>query len=190
MNYQAVLDFWFGKPKEAEYGKPRKFWFTKSLETDRKITSRFKTTYQAAEAGELNHWRKSPLSCLALIIVLDQFPRNIYRGKPQAFATDYLALEIANYALKNNYDNQLLPVQRWFIYLPLEHSEDLADQKKAIELFSSLKDDSDSKSTIDYAQKHFEVIKRFGRFPHRNRILGRKSTPEEIEFLQQLGSGF
>ncbi|VEP14975.1 conserved hypothetical protein [Hyella patelloides LEGE 07179] len=190
MNYQAVLDFWFGKPENADYGKPRKFWFIKSLDTDAKITSRFETTYQAAARGELDRWRTSPLSCLALIIVLDQFPRNLYRGKPQSFGTDGMALEIANYALEKNYDRQLLPVQRWFIYLPVEHSEDLADQKKSVKFFSSLKEDYHSKSTIDYAQKHLAIIQRFGRFPHRNEILDRKSTSEEIEFLKQPGSRF
>ena len=190
MNYQDVLNFWFGNPEDADYGKPRKFWFIKSLDTDKQIKSRFETTYQAAARGELNDWRTSALSCLALIIVLDQFPRNLYRGKPQSFATDRMALEMANYALEQNYDRQLLPVQRWFIYLPLEHSENLADQKRSLQLFSSLKDDPDSESTIDYAQKHLDIIKRFGRFPHRNEILGRESTPEEIEFLKQPGSRF
>ena len=190
MNYQTVLDFWFGQPDNSKYGKPQKFWFTKSLATDTQITSNFESTYHAAARGELDHWRKSSFGCLALIIVLDQFPRNIYRGKPQSFATDDMALNVANYALEQDYAQQLLPVQRWFLYIPFEHSENLADQQKAVALFDSLKYDSQSKSAIEYAQKHLEVIQRFGRFPHRNEILGRKSTPEEIEFLKQPGSRF
>lgn len=190
MNYQDVLDFWFGEPEEPDYGEPRKFWFIKNPAIDVEIKSRFESTYQAAEAGELNDWQTSALSCLALIILLDQFPRNMYRGKAKAFATDNRALSLANYALKQNYDRQLLPVQRWFIYLPFEHSENLADQHTAVKLFSTLKNEPSSQSTIDYAHQHLKIIQRFGRFPHRNSILGRTSTPEEIEFLQQPGSSF
>lgn len=190
MDYQTVLNFWFGSPNDPEYGKPRKFWFVKSSETDKQIISIFESTYQAAAKGELNHWRTSPLSCLALIIVLDQFPRNMYRGTPQSFATDKMALDSAKYALERNYDQELLPVQRWFVYIPFEHSEDLAEQKKSVALFDSLKSDPNSQDAIAYAKKHFEVMQRFGRFPHRNEILNRKSTPEEIKFLQQPGSRF
>lgn len=190
MNYQQILDFWFGNPTETDYGKPRKFWFTKSTETDQKIAKLFTDTYKAAAEGTLNHWQEQPSSCLALIIILDQFPRNIYRGKPQAFATDRQALAVAKYALKREYDRNLLPVQRWFIYLPLEHSEDLVHQERCVELFSSLEHHSDSSGAIAFAQRHLKIIQRFGRFPHRNEILGRSSTTEEREFLQQPGSGF
>jgi uncharacterized protein (DUF924 family) len=114
----------------------------------------------------------------------------MFRDQPQAFATDEQALKFAQYAVERNFDQQLLPIQRWFIYLPFEHSENLEDQQKAVALFSTLKDDPDSKSSIDYADRHLEIIERFGRFPHRNKILDRKNTPEEEEFLKQPGASF
>ncbi len=190
MNHEAILTFWFGDQEAVDYGKPRKFWFVKDPTRDRQIKDVFEPIYLQAKAAELDHWKEKALSCLALIIVLDQFPRNIYRGKPQAFATDSQALALAQYAIAKGYDQVLLPVQRWFIYLPFEHSENLADQYTAVKLFSTLKDDPNSQSSIVYAHRHLKVIQDFGRFPHRNQILGRESTPEEIEFLKQPGSGF
>ena len=190
MQHKEILDFWFGKPEDSGYGKPRKFWFIKDEELDQIIKSRFTEIHQQAAMGNLDSWREQPLSCLALIIVLDQFSRNMFRGLPQAFATDAQALNYSQYAIAKIFDSQLLPVQRWFIYLPFEHSEDLADQEKSVQLCTTLTDEDDSQSYIDYAYKHFEVIKKFGRFPHRNKILGRENTPEEIEFLKQPGSSF
>ena len=188
--FQEVLDFWFGQPEEESYGKPRKEWFIKNTAFDGEVRSRFLELYQQAASGKLDTWRETPLSCLALIIILDQFPRNMFRQTPQAFATDAQALTNAKRAVASQFDRQLLPVQRWFVYIPFEHSENLADQELSVQLFSTLKDDPDSSSTIDYALRHYEVIKRFGRFPHRNPILGRSSTPEELAFLQQPGSSF
>lgn len=186
--YQKILDFWFGTGSDR--GKEQKFWFIKNKEFDEEVRSRFLPTYHAAAAGKLDDWKESPESCLALILLLDQFPRNMFRDSPQSFATDEKALETAKYALKQGYDIQLLPVQRWFIYLPFEHSENLEHQRQAVALFETLEDDPQSASSIDYAKRHLEVIKRFGRFPHRNAVLGRESTPEEEEFLQQPGSSF
>jgi uncharacterized protein (DUF924 family) len=125
-----------------------------------------------------------------LILLLDQVPRNIFRGQPQMYATDEQALNLAQFAVENNWDEQLLPVERWFIYLPFEHSENLDHQCQAVALFRKLSDDPDSASAIDYAIRHFEVIRQFGRFPHRNSILGRENTAAEAEFLQQPGSSF
>ncbi len=190
MNYEPILKFWFGNQEANDYGKPRKFWFIKDLNRDLEIKEIFEPIYLQAKAAELDHWKEKALSCLALIIVLDQFPRNMYRGQPQAFATDSQALALAQYAIAKEYDRILLSVQRWFLYLPFEHSENLADQYTAVKLFSTLRDDPDSQSSIAYAQRHLKIIKDFGRFPHRNQILGRESTPEEIEFLKQPGSGF
>ncbi|MDR9404284.1 MAG: DUF924 family protein [Halothece sp. Uz-M2-17] len=187
---QTVLDFWFGSPQDENYGKPRQEWFTKDSDFDAAVRSRFLSLYQQAAQGHLNVWKNSPETCLALIILLDQFPRNLFRGDPRMFETDKQALSLAKYALKNDYDRQLLNVQRWFIYLPFEHSEDLEMQYRALSLFSRLKDDPDSATAIDYAERHLKVIEKFGRFPHRNEILGRESTPEEIAFLQQPGSSF
>lgn len=185
-----ILEFWFGQPEQANYGKPRKIWFVKNPEFDREVRIQFLTNYEQAAAGKLNDWKNSPLSCLALILLLDQFPRNMFRGTVQAFATDSQALATAKYADAQGYDRDLLPVQRWFIYCPFEHSENLEDQDRAVTLFEQLSDDPDSAEAIDYAVRHREVILRFGRFPHRNAILGRASTPEEEEFLQQPGSSF
>ena len=186
----AILAFWFGSPQDSDYGKPRKVWFQKNSEFDEQIRSHFLADYELAAQGKLNHWKASSESCLALILLLDQFPRNLFRGETKAFATDTQALELAKYAVSQGFDRQLLPVQRWFIYLPFEHSENLADQEKSVELTHKLSDDPDSKSSIDYAIRHREVIKKFGRFPHRNSILRRESTPEEQEFLKQPGSSF
>lgn len=190
MEYQKVVNFWFGAPEELNYGKPRQFWFVKNDEFDLEIKFQFQNLYERAAAGELNDWQQQPLSCLALIIILDQFPRNMFRNSPKAFATDDRVQAFAKYAITRQFDTELIPVQRWFMYLPFEHSENLADQETSIKLFNTLQADPNSKSTIDYAYRHWEIIQRFGRFPHRNQILGRTNTPEETEFLKQPGSGF
>lgn len=185
-----ILEFWFGKPDEAGYGQSRKVWFTKNPKFDQEVRSRFLNDYQQAAAGQLDNWKSSPLSCLALIILFDQFPRNMFRGQPQAFATDPQALTAAKHAIAQGFDKELLPLQRFFVYMPFEHSEKLADQQQSIELFLRLKDYPECASGVDYAHRHFKVIERFGRFPHRNEILGRETTPEEAEFLKQPGSSF
>jgi len=188
--FQEILDFWFGKADEEDYGKSRKVWFTKNPDFDQEVRSRFLSDYQRAAAGELDDWKDSPLSCLALILLLDQFSRNVFRGQPQAFATDSQALAAAKHAVERGFDQELLPIQRWFIYMPFEHSENLDDQHQCVELFSQLKDYSECASGADYAHRHLKVIKRFGRFPHRNEILNRETTLEEMEFLKQPGSSF
>lgn len=185
-----ILNFWFGKPDEASYGKERSFWFTKKPEFDQQIKTRFLTDYDYAVAGQLNYWKESPRRCLALILLLDQFPRNMFRGTAQALATDPQALSVAQHAVAKGFDQELPTVERWFIYLPFEHSENLDHQRQSVELFATLSDDPDSATTIDYAVRHCSVIERFGRFPHRNKILGRATTPEEEEFLKQPGSSF
>jgi uncharacterized protein (DUF924 family) len=190
--FHEILDFWFGKSNASNYGKSRKKWFVKKEDFDREVRSRFLDTYHQAVLGKLDSWQELPLSCLALILTLDQFPRNMFRDRPQSFATDEKALKIAKYAVDRNFDRELLPVQRWFIYLPFEHSESLENQHKAVELFSTLKDDPDSinAKTLEYAYRHLETIERFGRFPHRNKILGRQNNPEEEEYLKQPDSSF
>jgi uncharacterized protein (DUF924 family) len=185
-----ILEFWFGNPARKEYGKPREIWFTKNPKFDRQLQTQFLADYELAVAGKLDDWQDSPQSCLALIILLDQFPRNMFRGTPQAFATDDRALAMAKYAIEQQYDRQLLPVQAWFVYLPFEHSENLVEQNQSVQLFERLKDDLDSEIAIASAIHHREIIDRFGRFPHRNQILGRRTTQAEAEFLQQPGSSF
>ncbi|MGL5083408.1 MAG: DUF924 family protein [Microcoleaceae cyanobacterium] len=189
-SFAEILTFWFGHPESEEFGKIRKVWFTKSFEFDREIRDRFLADYELAAQGQWYGWQHQPQSCLALVLLLDQFPRNLFRGQPQAFATDYKALTTAKFAIEQGFDQHFPPTQRAFFYLPLEHSETLADQRQSAALFRQLGEYPDLESYIDYAVRHLEVIQRFGRFPHRNQILGRVSTPEELDFLQQPGSAF
>jgi uncharacterized protein (DUF924 family) len=186
---QEVLDFWFGREGESGYGEFREAWFRKDLQFDRLIRDRFEALYEEAAAGALDDWKDDARSCLALVIVLDQFPRNMYRGDPRAYATDHKAQEIAEYAVDRALDRELPPFQRSFLYMPFMHSEDLEHQRRSVELFHALQGTREAGSP-DYAVRHMEIIERFGRFPHRNEILGRHTTPEEAEFLTQPGSSF
>jgi uncharacterized protein (DUF924 family) len=190
---EAILRFWFGAPgsEEAAYSQRRKLWFGKRPEFDQAIRQQFQSVYQQAAIGEFDTWQATPLGCLALIILLDQFPRNMFRNSPQAFATDEKALKVAQHAIETGFDQQLAPIQRMFVYLPFEHSEEIENQKRSVELSQQLcRDAPELTDVFEYAERHRLVIERFGRFPHRNRILGRASTPEELEFLQQPGSSF
>lgn len=189
-NWQDVIDFWFGAPGSAERGLPRKAWFEKSAEFDAAIGDRFAAVLEAAEAGHLDHWQRTPLAALALVIVLDQFPRNMFRGTARAFATDSLALAHARGILARGFDAAYLTVERTFAYLPFEHAEDIAMQRQSLALFGRLPPGASSTRYLDYARRHHDVVARFGRFPHRNEILGRVATSEEIEFLKQPGSSF
>lgn len=189
-DFREILDFWFGPAGSPEYGQPREAWFKKSDAFDDAIRARFLDLQRLAADGQLQPWCAAPDSLLALIVVLDQFPRNLFRGTSRAFATDAQALAAARLAVAQGSDRLLLPVQRWFVYQPFVHAEDLALQRRGVELFAGLRGDPDSAGSIDYARRHCEIIARFGRFPHRNAVLKRISTPEEIEFLQRPGSGF
>ena len=185
-----ILTFWFSRPDDPDYGKPRKVWFKKNPAFDEEVRSRFYFDYHQAANGELDSWQELPESCLALIILLDQFPRNMFRGEARGFATDAKALSAAKHAVACCFDKKMLSVQRWFIYLPFEHSENLEYQRQSVALFEQLGDEPENASVIDYAIRHYKVIEKFGRFPHRNQILGRVTTAEEAEFLQQPGSSF
>jgi len=146
--------------------------------------------YKQAAAQELQEWITAPRSALALILLYDQFPRNIFRGKPRAFATDALAREVTAHLLRTKGDQQLLAVERMFVYLPLMHSEALTDQRRSVTFFQQLAQENPLVDAVSQAVRHLEIIEQFGRFPHRNMILGRSSTAEEIEFLKQPGSSF
>ncbi len=176
-----VLEFWFGTGPER--GKSHKRWFEKSDAFDAEIRRRFLALHESVSSESI--WLEAAPECLARIVVLDQFPRNMFRGSRRAFATDALALDAARLAVQRGYDRDALPVERLFMYLPFEHSESLEDQVRACQLTQPL-----GGEWYDYALRHKAIIERFGRFPHRNAILGRASTPEEIEFLKQPGSGF
>jgi uncharacterized protein (DUF924 family) len=182
-----VLDFWFGREGEPGYGEFREAWFTKDPEFDQRVRDRFEALHQAAAAGELDDWKEEARSCLALVILLDQLPRNMYRGDPRSYATDYKAQETAEHAVDRAFDRELPAFQRMFLYMPFMHSEDLAHQRRSVELFRALGGENDA---TGYAVRHMEIVERFGRFPHRNEVLGRRTTPEEAEFLTQPGSSF
>ncbi|OGA28612.1 MAG: hypothetical protein A3I01_19380 [Betaproteobacteria bacterium RIFCSPLOWO2_02_FULL_65_24] len=188
--FADIIDFWFGAPPAPTRGRARVEWFRKNDAFDARIRARFAACHELAASRQLWSWESTPYAALALVIVLDQFPRNMFRGQPQAFDTDPLALAAARRLVERGFDRVYLPVERGFAYLPFEHCEDLACQRRALALFGSLAAYRDCAGTIDYARRHYEIIARFGRFPHRNELLGRPSTPEEIEFLRQPGSGF
>lgn len=192
MNAQDVLDFWFLPETDAGYGKARQQWFRKDDAFDDAIRQRFGHLIDIALAGGLREWDAlGPQGTLARLLVLDQFTRNAHREQPKSFAGDALALAAAESLVDGGLDQQLTPLQRWFAYMPFEHAEDARMQERAIVLFTALaKTDATFNDALDYALRHRGVIARFGRFPHRNIILGRASTPDEMAFLQQPGSSF
>jgi len=179
MHYDAIIDFWF---KEIE----PKFWWKKDSEFDRLIADRFLGVHNAATKCELYVWRDSPLGRLAEVIVLDQFSRNIYRGTPLSFAYDPLALALAQEAITAKANQSLNPDQKAFLYLPFMHSESPVIHEIALELFK----EPGLESNLDFEIRHKAIIDKFGRYPHRNEILGRQSTEEEISFLKEAGSSF
>lgn len=177
MTADEVLDFW------ASLGS--KGWWTKNPEVDAEIHARFGQLHNRACKGELDQWAETPNGALALVIVLDQFSRNMFRGSPKSFAQDAKALEIARAAIEKGYDKQANEALRFFFYLPFEHSENIEDQERSLELFKAHNGDPEF---MKAAREHHDIIKRFGRFPHRNKVLGRKTTPEEQAYLD--GGGF
>ena len=170
---QDVRDFRFSDRMQP-------YWFDKSDEIDRQIIQLFGETYEAAHAGRLMHWLDGPEDTLALAIVLDQFPRNMFRGSDRSYESNDLALSVARQALDRGYDRQLDPTRRQFLYLPFMHSEDLEDQERSVRLYEALGNDH----SLHFAREHRDIIARFGRFPHRNAVLGRENTDEEAEFLK------
>jgi uncharacterized protein (DUF924 family) len=184
-----VLEFWFGREGEPGYGGFREEWFRKDAGFDEEVRSKFGDLYEEAAAGDLDGWRDDARSCLALVIVLDQFPRNMFRGDPKTYAADRKAQETAEYAVDHALDRELPEFQRAFLYMPFMHSEDLEHQRRAVELFGTLQKWGGSDPT-HYAVLHMRIVERFGRFPHRNEVLGRTTTPEEAEFLKEPGSSF
>jgi len=189
---QDVLDFWFLPPSHEGHGKQRPEWFRKDDAFDAAIRERFGATIAKAVAGGLREWDAlGPRGVLARLLVLDQFTRNAYRNTPESFAGDTLALAAARQLVDSGGHLALSPVERSFAYMPFEHAEDARMQEQAVELFTALSNEhAGFAETLDYAHRHRGVIARFGRFPHRNAILGRASTPEETEYLRQPGSGF
>ncbi len=185
-----ILLFWFGRPDAEGQYSSRKAWWQKDPAFDAEIRSRYLTPYGRAVTGELDAMAQTAGGALSLILLLDQFPRNIFRGKPACYASDEQARTIATLALDAGLDQTLPPVWRWFMYLPFEHSEHLADQDISVSLFESLPHMPGRDEVVASALRHQEFVARFGRFPHRNEILGRDSTPEELEFLKESNSSF
>ena len=196
----AVLAFWFGEPGSSERETFRELWFRKSEATDRRIVEQFGPLIERALRGELADWARQPEGALAQVVLLDQFTRNVFRDTPRAFAGDARALAAATAMVGQRQDEALPALQRCFVYMPFEHAEGMGAQDEAVRLFTRLADSASStppapmaadlRNMLDYAEKHRAVIRRFGRFPHRNAILGRHSTPDEIAFLQEPGSRF
>jgi len=187
----AVLDFWFGTSAPgAQPQQARAQWFSKDEAFDAEIRSRFGEAIGDALAGRCEHWLDDPDAALAYLILLDQFTRNAYRGTPASFSGDPRALAAARRSVERGWDGRYTPVRRWFCYLPFEHSEALDDQREALRRFEGIRDDPVAGGAYHWAVKHYEVVERFGRFPHRNEILGRPSTAEELEFLRHPGSRF
>lgn len=177
--YQDIISFWFSEitPKD---------WFKKSDTFDQLIYQRFSTVYEAAIQNELYQWRETAEGCLAEIIVLDQFSRNMFRDSPKAFEFDSLAVSLTQSAIIRELDHQLAVDKRKFLYMPLMHSESLLVHEQALQMFSQ----QGLEDNYDYEVRHRDIIKQFGRYPHRNKILGRKSTKQEEAFLTQPGSSF
>lgn len=170
---QDVIEFWYSE-------NMRKRWFLSTPELDEEIRDKFEALWRKAAEGELDEWKSSPEGCLALIIVLDQFPLNMFRGEAKSFKTGQKAIEAARYALEKGYD-RAIPIEKLtFLYMPLMHSEELEDQELSVKLF----EEAHLESNLYFARHHREIIRKFGRFPHRNAILGRENTIEEIEYLK------
>ena len=188
-----ILTFWFDDPTQpgSEYGQERRIWFHKDPTFDQRIREQFLTSYEQARQGTYEDWQQTSREALALAVLLDQFPRNMFRGTPRSFEAVDQALVVAQAAIAHGFDQALIPVERIFLYLPLEHSENLDHQNQSVALFEALVQAAPTlHSTLEYAYRHHDIITRFGRFPHRNKILGRPNTPGEAAFLKQRGSHF
>lgn len=172
LSSQDILDFWYAADMRAQ-------WFASTPQLDAAIRARFEPIWEAALHGELDAWRSSPVGCLALAIILDQFPLNMFRGSAKSFSSERQAIAVVKQAIAQGYDRHIDPAQLAFLYMPLMHSEDLADQDLSVELFAAAGLDNN----LRFAQHHREIVRRFGRFPHRNAILGRASTPDERDYL-------
>lgn len=175
-----ILDFWLLPLGDPGYGKKRELWWKSTPELDAEITNRFGALVDKALAGDLDHWRKSPDGALALTLLCDQFTRNVYRKTRQAFSGDVKAREVVRYALAHGYPTAYPNDVRLFFYMPLQHSEDLGDQDLCCSLFATLGNPDNDKHAIE----HRDIIAKFGRFPHRNEVLGRDSTAAELEYLK------
>jgi len=184
-----VIDFWFGPPGSKEREAPRTLWFEREDAFDALCRDRFFAAWEAASRGELDAWADTAEGALALVILLDQIPRNVFRNDARTFATDARALEVARAAIDRGLDAQLAPLQRWFLYMPYMHVEDLDAQERGVDLFDALQP-ALPVDVATYARRHRDAIARFGRFPHRNAVLGRETTADEAVYLKDKPGGF
>lgn len=187
---REVLRFWFAGPDGGDAGKVRRQWFAKDDAFDADIGRRFGALVDEAIEGGCDAWSHDPETAPALVVVLDQFTRNLHRDTPRMFAGDARALEAARRIVTKRWDERYDTLLRWFCYMPFEHSESVEDQNESLRLFGALRDDPLAGGAWYWAVRHHEIIERFGRFPHRNEILGRPSTPDELEFLNEPDSSF
>ena len=200
---EDILHFWFGNYDEntvIDKNYPNsKLWWSKDPKVDQKIKTTFESDIIRAKKEEYQSWKNLPKGCLALIILWDQFSRNIYRNTPQSFENDPLALELCLKSIENEIDKKLIFLERSFFYMPLMHSEELEIQKKSLQMFNELTHEAEKENhpnaktlkwQVSFAESHYDIIKQFGRYPHRNSILGRKSTKEELAFLKKPDSSF
>jgi uncharacterized protein (DUF924 family) len=169
---QEILDFWFSN-------EVRKLWFNSTPGFDALLRDRYQAAWEQGRRGELDHWTQSATGCLALVIILDQFPLNMFRGQALAYSTEARSRDVAQTAIQRNFDRQLEVQQRAFLYMPFMHSEELADQRRALELF----DQPGLEGNLRFARHHHDIVAKFGRFPHRNETLGRDSSAAEIDYL-------
>jgi uncharacterized protein (DUF924 family) len=185
---EEILEFWFGCGDGSDR---QEMWFSAGRAFDQACSAGFRADYERAARGALDDWMNEPSGALALILLLDQFPRNMFRGTARAFATDSKALAIAKRMVAAKLDHAVTPSRRAFVYMPFQHSENLSDQHESMRLFRELAEEhSELADYLKYAERHLEVIARFGRFPHRNAMLGRASTPQESEFVSSGGESF
>ncbi len=183
---RGVLDFWFGPPDSPDFEAGRAVWFESDPAFDSEVRRRLGGLHEQAARYRFHHWREHPPGCIALTLLLDQVPRNLFRGTARAFATDPYARAVSRHARERRFDTELPTLMRLFLYLPLEHSENLHDQETYIRLVRGLNDPG----FATYGLKHRDIIARFGRFPHRNKALGRKNTPAEAAYLAGAGDSF
>ena len=174
---EEIINYWYSE-------RVQPLWFNSTPEFDAELKERFEPLVKSAAQGELSNWLESPEGCLALVIVLDQFPLNIYRGKPESFSTEKQAVNIARHAVERGYDKKLPSSQLAFLYMPFMHSESMADQDLSVQLFTS----AGLKDNAKFAEHHRDIVRRFGRFPHRNKILGRQNSQDELEYLNSKGA--
>ena len=182
---QRLLEFWFGLSDDPDRETHRDIWFKSNPDHDATLRQLFLADYEQAACGALQAWEETSEGALALLLLLDQIPRNIFRGTPRAYATDAAARVAADRAMAKGFDQMVPPAWRKFFYMPLHHSENAADQRRSIELMQAVPNDPARTENIRYAGRYLDIIERFGRFPHRNAVLGRNSTPEELAFLEE-----